>query len=150
MHTEASSTDTNPFVLRPLAKPLTAVAAGPTQKVEGIIPETREDVNTYVDRHNHPLIVDILEVTSLYSHEEYRPLADSIDKFILSELESRGMEKTERAYRRVYEEMLKETGLDDLTEFDKKLDKLSDYSSVITKQKLLDRLKRELGINDRS
>lgn len=150
MHTETSSTDTNPFILRPLAKPLTAIASGPSQRVEGVIPETREDVNTYADKHNHPLIVDILEVTSLYGHEEYRPLADGIDTFILAELEERGMEKSERAYKQIYQEMLEKTGLDNLTEFDKKLDKLSDYASVITKQKQIDRLKRELNINDRS
>jgi hypothetical protein len=146
--TEKSPTSSNPNFLRPLAVPLPSVpeSSEPTKIVDHPR-EASEPIDAYEQKMGRPYLVDVLEVHSLYNHELWHDKIDHINSEVMENLTSKGLENTKRAYRSVFEQMLKDANIDELTDFDKKIERLSAYLSVMQKQRSIDKLKRELGID---
>lgn len=146
--TETSSTSSNPNFVGKIAAPSFSVPEKTTaEKVTTSEPQITEVITDYQAKMGRPYLVDVLGIHSLYEHENWASQVVQVDRYVLSRIVDEGLEKTKRAYESVIEKLCEELDIDPLTEFDKKLEKLSGYITVRNSQKEIEKLKRELGID---
>lgn len=94
-------------------------------------------VEIYFSEEKQPYVVDLLEAHGFYHGdvEGYQGKMGTIDKYIVMELEYRGMEHVLGAYKEVFEEVKEQLGIDKTTTRDVAIDKLYVYLKKATEDR---------------
>lgn len=140
MPTETSSTSSNPNLVRQVNfEPDPPKHLEPSVKSEYIVntDPLEPPIQVYEEKHGRPLLVDILDINQLYkkSQPEQDATIQTVDQFLIDELEQRGYKPTQESYKALLEELKAKSNTNDLHDYDEQLRKLSIYIEAMKKQK---------------
>lgn len=146
---QESSPTSSPFVVRPVS-PAPDVAPQSSQSeadpVKGQIARISEHlpVEMYEEKYGHPLLVDVLDLKSVFGKSGFEPQIADINRYILSEITSQGLESNRSSYESVLRKLESQLEIDPNLRYDLRLEKLGVMARVFNQERMFKQLKESL------
>ena len=102
-------------------------------------------IEAYEQRQGLPYIVDLLEIANIYKEMGYGEAVKNINSYVLEQISERGLKSTKQSYEAIVRELEGHLMLDENLEFDKRLEKLSAFTTIMRIQNRLDRMRRQIN-----
>lgn len=99
-------------------------------------------VDGYADVNGHPLIAEILDISSMYKHLGLGKEIETLDTYILDAIKSQDLQPTESSYRAIFQELEDKLGLDPNLNVDTRVQKVSVLAGALL------RIKREEALKE--
>lgn len=146
-HTEKSSSDSNPFLVRTVQIPEGTPQVQQTEEKKAL-PEVRDDgiteppIELYEKKFGMPYIAEVLDLRQVYGNTKQEDQIASVDQYILQTIEKDGLKSTKEAYRAILQKLEAKLEIDPELNYPERIEKLYSYVKMLNEQRILTMMRK--------
>ena len=146
-HTEKSSSDSNPFLVRTVQIP-----QGSPQEIKSddgaVLPEVKEEgpteppIELHEKKFGLPYVAELLDLSAVYGKTNQEDQIAQIDQYILQTIGSEGLKSTKTAYQSILQKLEQKLEIDAELDYPERIEKLYTYVKMLQEQKILTMMRK--------